>query len=529
MKLLIVDDEEQIREGIRRFVLSRPFGLDAVETANDGQEALNKVKTFHPDIILSDVVMPVMNGIQFAKESREMLKDVKIIMISGHGDFDFVRSSLRINVYDYILKPIDLDELSSVLTSVLDRCAQEMRERAVRESEELKFNESIELLRERFFQSFLSGEQMSVHTIAERLDYLGLPVALDKPYTVLYCTLEWAVMEELALRRVDPAAALLRCMGSCLPDHAVRFVVDERVVVALVPHLPMETPGETDEHWSRLYRETVRQLGYNVTIGIGGPSIDFFDAPRAYREAETAAAQRFLRKEAGVIPFHEVADRFIEQAEAGMLSSQECLRLLQAEERDTLTLVIRRHFGDWKRIPAISLSGIHELKLELSAFVSKLVKEVNGKLDGSAYHFQWEDVMQRDSLGSIEVWMLTVFDVIGERLRNNGGKQHKRLVGLMKEAADSRYRQGLGVQQLSDQLGYSPNYLSALFKQETGVNFTEYLTRIRLVKAKELMDNPALKIYEICAMVGYEDENYFSRVFRKYFGLNPSDYRESLT
>jgi two-component system response regulator YesN len=512
MRLLIVDDEEQIREGIRRFVISRDMGFEDVDTAENGEQALQKVKIFQPDIILSDVVMPIMNGIHFAQETRKLSKDIKIIMISGHNDFEFARSALKFDACDYILKPIDLDELCNVLSTVILACNQERRERALQD-------EGLEVVRERFLRPFVVGEETDPQEVSRRLALLQLQMDVQQSYRVAYCVSEGNAGFDQG-RTVPGLALLTRLKKEGLSTPHVCFLFDERTVVILSP---------AHEPWDFLQRVMEDPTIYSsVVVGVGESSVDLYDIPRVFGQARTAAAQRFLRQENGWILYQNIAEKLRTKVEELSLSIQESLRLLQANDIATLKQLLSGQLVCWRGLPGVSLQAIHSMKLELAAYFHKLSREVNGKLGSPSYQFHSVDILEQDTLQQIENWICSQFEMVGERLGKSGGKQHKRLVEMMKTAADTQYMEPFGIQQLSERMGYSPNYLSALFKQEVGVNFTEYVTKLRIDKAKQLMENPSLKLYEICSMVGYEDENYFSRVFRKYNGMSPSEFREGL-
>ena len=524
--MLIVDDEEQIRSGISKFVAGRYKQFESVETAGDGEEALRKVESQQPDIIISDVVMPVLNGIEFARESREKLKNVKIIMISGHDDFNFVRSSLLISAYDYILKPIDLEELHRVLTSVIARCEEERREEEERRQYERQIGESAVMLRERWLRSFVQGRAGSRERIVEMLGELGLTEGVGVPYDVLVCAANVEPDADLPEKTDESTAVLAAGLGDRMKA-SFAFPVDESAFVLLLP-LPNDPAAQAA---ADRCEEAAEWLAANAavpfTVGAGTVASDWFAVPGSYREAELAAAQRFLRSDASAFQFTDMPAA-IDRSEPLSLPAETGLDCLSANEPDRLFGHLRAQFAAWESVPAISPKGIDGMKMELIGWLNQLVKLVNGKPGVQPVELQWEDLMRRRTLRSIEDWLRSTLVFYGERLREGNGNQHLKLLRKMKEIAEAEYRGAIGVQQIGDRLGYSPNYLSALFKQETGMNFTEYLTRLRLAQAKELMKVSSLRLYEIGSAVGYEDENYFSRVFLKYEGIRPSAYRERL-
>ncbi|UKS29600.1 response regulator [Paenibacillus sp. HWE-109] len=360
-KLLLVDDDYIAREGLRDLHDWAQAGIDIVGEAEDGKEALRKARRLQPDIVLTDVVMPVMNGIELVEQLRKERPDIQAIMISAHQDIRFIKASMKLEAVDYILKPFNLDELRQVVGKVLERLDKERSNRRLE-------------------------EDVSRH-FAESLSSSGLPALFE--------------LQERILETIGSGSDQPQLLERCIKD----------------------------------YFRTVRENGMDSLLFLGS---------RCGEIVIKALVRLQIKDGATGEPFR---------------ASLQHLRLMNSS-------------------------------YQLEDYLLKTLQEMKAAV-----------------------------------LEERGGSSRKAVrdvQGIIRRG----YYSNLTIQQLAAEVFVSPGHLQALFKKETSQTINDYITSIRIDKAKELLRQPGVKIYEVAKMVGYQDTHYFSRIFKKWTGVNPLDYRE---
>lgn len=541
MKILIVDDEEQIRSGIRNFILFKQFPLDSVEMAGDGEEALERIRSSDIDILITDVVMPNMNGIQLVKKIKEQLPGkIKIVMISGHSDIDYLKAAFKFEAIDYILKPIDLEELSAILTKVVSLCERERAEADRKAILDNKLQESMPLLREKFLLRLITGqtENTSDDALRERMDFLGISmfrysrfVAID--FFIGDLSAQTAVGRSRHEERVygDIAACIREEMK---PLHIDLFPKTARELVGIVS-LPSGQDAETDDSgWKRQLTERLIPIRERLheryegaaSIGIGNPVDSIRDLYKSYNQSLEANHQRFALG-TDLILFHgDIGESPSAAAELPRHLEQDLVYCILHGGYDELRHTVE---GAFRSVTHTGLSegAFQKFKLKLVGLLANVIKNAEMNLDEKFYidRVKWDELTMIRTPEEMELWLIDKLNSVCDYGRKIRRSKSTIIVAKAKELAAGRLREGMNVQMIADQLKISSNYLSALFKQETGIGLTDYITQARLDKAKQLIKQSTLKISEICTMVGYEDRNYFARAFKKQFGLTPTEYR----
>ena len=300
VKILIADDEEQTRLGIKKYLKSLGAPIDEIETAANGEDALHLVHTFHPDILITDVVMPRMDGIELVKQAKIVNGDIKVIMISGHNELDYLKSALKYEASDYILKPIDIQELSNVLHIVIDRIEKEVIERREEDLANRKLEESLPLLREKFALDFLDGCFSDCEYLSGRIDFLDLPVLKRGHYAVVDLLLS-EVSEDDARKSAQcfgnlPICAFIRQRATAVPGLLVISASENEMILVLsfFCNTSVQEYMQTSLAFiENLQVEIHRLFNRSITAGIGNLENDLLDIPKSYRQSIDAVNQRF--------------------------------------------------------------------------------------------------------------------------------------------------------------------------------------------------------------------------------------------
>ncbi|MCI9264381.1 MAG: response regulator [Oscillospiraceae bacterium] len=526
-RVLLVDDEEEIRSGISRKIDWPSLGFTLVGEAANGEEALELCDQLHPDVVLTDIKMPFMDGLELCRRLRQSLPGAKLVVFSGFDDFEYARQAVSMGVSEYILKPINAQELSGVLTRLRELLDAQRLEHRDMEALRRHYEESLPILRELFYTRLLSG-QLSPDQIQDRAARydIHLPPGLWTAALIHADLPDHAAdaeRDELLLLSVQSFLEKQFSLEDCpflsvlygdLPVLLVRLPAPDRLYPLL-------------EELERLSRLSQSYLGVPLTAGVGLPCHGPEELHRSVKGARSALDYRVLKGSGRVIFIGDLEP----QVPATLSFEEEDQRTLSAAVKLGTPQQVEQVVGemmDRLRQAGLSLSQCHLFLLELVAFLLRLTRSggvaveavfgpnFNGSI--STDHFSGPEELGR--------WLRERCLRLQELLGRQRSDSAWRLVEQAKSFIAAHYADSeLSVDTVCSHLHLSPTYFSTLFKREVGMPFTTYVTEIRMDEAARLLRDTAEKTYLIAERTGYTDPNYFSYVFKRRFGLSPSKYR----
>lgn len=526
-RVLLVDDEEEIRSGIGRKIEWTGLGFELVGEAGNGDEALELSESLRPDLVMTDIRMPFMDGLELCRRLSVRLPGVKLVVFSGYDDFSYAKQAIRANVSEYILKPINAAELTAVLQKLRAELDREFEERRDLERLRRRHDESLPLLREQFYLRLLDGRAP-----AERI---GEQAAL---YDIDLSGSLWVA----ALVHLSPDASESLGQRELLTLSA-RMLIDENLAglegsfkttlyndsVAVIGGFAGHAAamGFIDD-MNRVCKLARRFLSLTMTVGIGLPCDSLSDLRRSAEGARTALDYRVLLGGGRAIFIGDVEGDLSagpELSEQDERELQGAVKLGSPEEIGLLTDRLMARMRD--ALPA-ALSHHQIYFLELQAALVKLIR---------AYRLDMAEVFGQDFAGAAQLTRFSSLAELGSwyynsclrineqigRLRTDSAKL---LVERARDHIDRHYAdEDLSVEALCGHLHLSPAYFSTVFKRETGMGFTSYVTDARMRRAAELLRTTQDKTHVVARQVGYGDANYFSYVFKRRYGLSPTKYR----
>lgn len=523
MRLLIVDDERQIRESMTRYIAGLKMGFSEIRTASSGVEALSICEQFTPDLLIVDILMPELDGIQTIARILEQHGGIQIIIISGCNDFQYVKTALRFPVQDYVLKPIHLPELNAAL----GRAIEKMKEAHAQEQALIRmgwFMEALPDMQERFLSAQLHGRYSDMAYVQNTAKALELEQLLEQPMVVTAITLAQGALIEGAPARDN--ALDFPSLRRVLPDYLSgdRLVwADDMLVAVLSPGAQtVELMARIDEALSKIeQREAIRAVA-----GIGIHAQNMWTLSSSFRSAcsalQVASASGARVINAGDILLGGENRASIKSDEVWMLKGE----LLRGDVRGL------REFAA-QLVVALTPNGADDAqlwhaKLELMRVYIKLLQNIEVKPAGNAL----ASIAQLESLSSaaqIADWVDTRLAQLASVTLEQRRTRAESIAHLMTRQIHERYSEPLSLQVFANETNLSTNYLSQVFSENVGTSFLQYLTDCRMNRALELLADPCIPISQIGAMVGYENANYFARLFRKRYGMSPSEYRERMS
>ena len=526
-RVLLVDDEEEIRTGISRKIDWAALGFTLVGEAGNGEEALELSEQLQPDVVLTDIKMPFMDGLELCRRLKQSLPAAKLVVFSGFDDFEYARQAVGMGVFEYILKPINAPELTSVLTKLKEQLDQQRLERRDMEALRRRYEDSLPTLREVFFTRLLDGKIRSdlIHERAARYE-IELPQGVWTAALVQVDTpnesdrMERDELLLLSIRTfLEKQFSLEGCsIQAILYNDAVALLAYLGTEDKLYPLL---------EELERLSLLSQSYLGVSLTTGVGLPCQGVGELHPSVEGARAALDYRVLIRGGRVIyigdlePCVSVTLSFDEEDQQA-LSAAVKLGTPQQVEQAVREMIERLQQS------GLSPSRCHLFLLEMVTCLVRLARAGNVEV---------EAVFGPDFTGAVPIKDFSNLQELGRWLTKRCLKLHDllgrqrtdstwRLVEQAKDYIAGHYTDStLSVESLCSVLHLSPTYFSTLFKREVGMSFTAYVTDIRMEQAARLLRDTDEKTYLIAERTGYTDPNYFSYVFKRHFGVSPSKFR----
>lgn len=516
-KLLIVDDEYQARSGLRDLVDWQTLDITVVGDAEDGDEALKLVHDLHPDILLTDVRMNRMDGLTLAKEAREALPGLAIVFISGYSDADYLRDALRVEAYDYLYKPVRIPELAELMRRLTARLDARAQVQSQMERARLLLESSRPLLIERFVQSWIAGMLCDESEIRSRMALLELSVPLANGMAAAVFQPEWP-----AFPSGGQAEAYLVLLEGLVRERfpGALLCARETEVVALVPCLDTAGMAGLTEGFQDILEKMRGMTEAVLLIGVSRWYADWADVPGAVCEAQRTIERHALQNAVAVLCYDETEP----PAQAHDPCGEDLIgRYLFTGNFDALWRGIEESLACLNAGPKDAERA--RKMLMACALRADLALEERGLNGFDAPGFLKQALAHRGVAPVAGALKKALKDACQAILDRQGGAFSPAVAQVM-EMIRTRYAQRLSVDMLADEAHYSPAHLSTLFRQETGMTIGDMLLRTRLNAAMTLLRTTRDSVFTIAQQAGYTDVQYFSRVFKRFSGMTPVEYRK---
>ncbi len=503
MKILIADDEDYTREGLIDSINWNSMGIREVMQARNGMEALAVAKWFKPDIVLTDIRMPKLNGIQFAAELVQLNPQSKIIFMSGYMEIDYLKSAIQLAAVDYLEKPIDL----AVLRSAIEKAAKDIK--AKQQTSMLKAD------RKELQQQKLANTLVCKDNDKEMLYKLCNEVAFptDKHYI---CLIIWN--KKSGINSEEFQSHILNFWRKFKLQVLCNYLGEGKYLVIIA------FGRKENSKLQALYRKMAESIP-DITLGIGFDAADIMNIYNSYQTAQLAINCAFYEEEERVFMIDEEILRK-QGVEPGIYG--EFMKVL-TEEPFQLKNWCAAFFTDLRKQKYYRKEKIQTL---LASFAASMAGQYPDLMDYISGVHSKEDMEQRMNhfltLTEIEEFMKALIEKI-ESIQQNQSKYSRIIRGVMDYIANHYKESDLSITRIAEYFHFSPTYLNVLFKQETQVTLKQYLSDYRIEKAKTLLANEYYKISEISELCGYANGNYFAKVFKEVTDLTPLEYRKQST
>jgi two-component system, response regulator YesN len=522
-KVMIVEDEPVIRNGIAKSIDWECLGCEVIALAENGKEAMEKISRCVPDIVVSDIKMPEMDGLELSDRLLSMFAGIRIILLTGHKEFEYVKQAMKMGVSNYILKPTDPSELEAAIKEVTD----EIKSRIQMSSETEKLRDEVKnskgLLKEKFLYDLMFSPLSISDEVEKKIEYYGVQT---KSYWLIGICIDSFV--ELESYFTEEDINILVFLTKNVLDEMVSnsgfkmvTVIRDRCVYAVVEQ-ENHTRDELKAFLEEICAQVKQQGKFSVSIGVSENYDKIAKLQTARKEVDACLEQRVFRGDNIVIFSDSLSCEQNESSNVvditGFVSAIERGEDIVGEAKKIQEKIVQSKDANLARSTALEA-----IVLGVRAYCCNYGK-IEDLFDPPVLPL--EKIIHSKTLSAITKSFHEIVLQMDEELKDRVSNRYLQAISVVKKHIEENYDQDISLESIASMVYMSQWYLSKVFKRITGRNFISYLTEVRMNKAKEFIaKNPELKNYEIAEKVGFISVRYFSELFKKFFGITPSEYR----
>jgi len=532
-KILLVDDDDLVREEIRDNIRWNNFGFHFIGGCPDGREAVAAIDKDPPDVILTDICMPFLDGLELAKYVSEELPKTKVIILTGYDRFDYAQQAIKFNVNDFLLKPITPDELIKLLQKIKKEL--DLERSFDKDIEELKkkVNESLPVFKERFLNKLIN-KRMDESEIRNKISYFPLNFKFQN-YLVL--VLDMDNSDEIQVNHGEEYYDILslRIYEICaqvIDAHNIAYELfynNDGYMTIILNYNVKRKIDEVKLLISENIRKSIEEnCGCTVTIGIGTECKKVTDIPLSYQKSLSALGYRFQFGCNQIISFEDMNKTNALQKVMELEWIKEIINALKTQNIHVTRDIIKKMIEDIKK-SNFPIDKCYLYIQKLIVFIYTILEDLNieEKIIFMEIENPFEYIKQIKTIEKIGEWLLKIADKINKSILEKKYDFELRKVDMAKQYINNTYNKDeLTLSSICSHLCMSKSKFSLIFKKYTGQTYIEYLTMVRLEKSRELLRTTNMKSYEIADFVGFRDPHYFAYIFKKNVNMTPSRFRE---
>lgn len=527
-KIMIVDDESEIRNAIKNTVDWEKAGFVVVDDAENGQDALEKLESKEPDVIMTDIRMPYMDGLELAKEARKLYPSLKIIICSGYNDFEYAKEAIKLGVSEYVLKPISSEDILEILLKVKTRLDDERSKSRDIDILRNNYKASIPILRGQFLNNLIAGKALR-DEIDEKVKKYSIDLMPAAAWVVSVIDVEDTEKSYMDKELIPVSVQKFIEDRLCEDYKYCIFTSSQDARLVMIA-------GLSEKHMEDEFVDTLRNickgsnkvLGVSITIAVGSTCSELYDVTYSYADALNALGYKNVVGGGDILYFRDV-----EPVNLG---------ILKFTDRDESDLTYSIKFGTKESVyyvtdailgkmesAKVHTSQYHAYMLSVANCIVQLMQqyEINFDVVNSQDSGEYTDILEIiKNMEEFKIWFKSISIKIHEYMREKRENTTKRVIEEAKRYIQANFTNpDLSLEMICKELHMSTAYFSTIFKKETGQSYIGYLTELRLKLAMDLLKNTDKKTYVIAGEVGYPEQNYFSYVFKRKFGMSPTKFR----
>jgi len=523
-KVLLADDERLDLDGLKLLIPWHQLNAEVVEAVNSGFAALEYLREHEVDILVTDVRMPRMSGLELARTALQLYPKLKVVFISGFEDFHYAKTALEMGASNYILKPMDNEEFIRTMRSVTG----ELDAMRARNSKDAAFAQSLPYVRNELMRNWLdgklSGRQEATWLEGQMHD---LDMSYERgPYRVAMLEIDdisWKLSSHAKEERDAMIGRQMEELYACCLELAVGLpckVSGHQIALVTCEAVDKST-------FEEMLRHIHGRFPLTVTVGLGGPAATEAEVTEACELAKAALSAKMVCGKGRVITTEDIHVETVEKARdmddilANLFKAAVDYELIKVDDCLTELFRLVSRLGSKMTVYNFSIHMMTKLNTHLGELNEDLYSILGLEYTNLDVLYQFE------TIEDIHSWFRRKLFEVSEMLYMKKQRKSRKLISEVIHYIEERLGQDLTLKDVADHFFFTPNHLGFLFREEMGESFSDFVIRRRLETAKNYLQDPRLKIYEVAKLAGYQNIAYFSRQFKSLYGMTPGEYRNA--
>ena len=529
LKIFLVEDEFVIREGIKNNIDWKANGYEFCGEASDGELAFPIIQKTKPDIVITDIRMPFMDGLELSRLIKKELPLTEIIILSGYEEFEYAKEAIKIGVSQYLCKPISGEELLKEINLLADKITEKRKEQEIKEKYIREVEENFMEEKRNFFQYLVTGTK----TISELLE-IAKKIHID--LSSIWYNIILLKMQSMTHAHDEYSGSMVKVEQKLKElDEGDHFAAFDRNLEGKA----LLVKADTEEELTRIQNDYIRKMKdllgdyshVRYFAGIGMPVNRLSELPASFESASHAFAHRYLTRESGIWNYqdieqkkHQIDDFNIGSVNAKELDRNKLRDFLKFGDKNEVVYFVEEYINDLGNNAMKSNMFRQYLVMDTYFCVIDFVVDLQFSKDEIEVFSADSEILQNNE-NSMKYMERIISKVLELREKSASNRYGDIVDEVMKYIEEHYAQEDLSLNILASHVNFSPNHLSMVLSQQTGQTFIKYLTDFRMNKAKELLRCTGKRSSEIGLEVGYKDPHYFSFLFKKTQGMTPTQYR----
>ena len=535
-KLMVVDDNRLVIESIIEFINWKEMDIELAGTCYNGQEGVELAAQLKPDFIITDVDMPILNGIDMAKHIKSVYPETKFVFISCFEEFDYIKGAMDVEAYQYILKPLNFKELRDVLKKL----SNEKKELVEKYAEITKIKSKIKgnayYAYEAFYKDIVHGNLKDESVMEQRLNELELVINRQN-YVAICCQIDNFYLKYVdgkEVSRFSSIEAIKKYFYKIIGENFEYYLINQydNSITLILTDAKRSKQKIIDEliwYAEELHKVIDEQLGITISTGISDAGNQLLSISALIFDAENIVKQNLRNKSNQILVYNKLNQKMdIPDYDINIIH-KEVKEIIESNDGVLVNDFLSKYYND-----RFNLSHIYVVSLTLT-IVNIIMEYLDG--DNSKYEQVFKDdrnnirsrILQFEIVQDIKDWVYGIFINFQEVQNQNSQKnRYDKIISDIKKNIEENYANFNNIEEIISNLYISASHANLIFRQKEGITIFDYLILTRIEEAKKMLSNPYNKVYEVADKVGYKNKSYFSALFKEYTGMTPRQYTDSL-
>lgn len=519
--IVVADDDKIIRKGLIKIIENNTTEFKVIGEASNGARALEIIADLKPDILITDIKMPVMDGVELVNKISEMNLNINTIVLSGFDDYKYVRETLKGGAVDYILKPIDNKAMFELLNKIKEDIEHKKKEKIKINNFKELVTESEKVLREKFLMDILCKSSLTEEDISH-FNELNMEASQRFLIAVVSFDMLYNYKNEVSNTVNRLVETFKEKVYSSIANNEYQVVVGDKnnEIVLLYESAVYNSIKSSLHEMQNFYAEDI-----TFTVGIGKEFKNLADILTAYKQAISAVDYRFYRGNNKVYEYEEINNEAINEInnnELEILTNAliNSIQICSTEKVRGINSKIFDYVLQFNIEPLKLRKIMSNLIIKLCANEQDFQEALDENVGGDVISY----IENINTFSELQIYMMNLLIRVTGVMKNIRTERGKKSIERAKIYIQEHYSEDITLKMVAEHVFLNANYFSKLFKDEVDKNFIDYLIETRITAAKELLKTPGIKVYEVAQSIGYEEVVSFNRAFKKVVGVSPKEY-----